>query len=191
MATWPLTRKAEYFVPFRTWRNTNTGRAAAELSELFGCNIPLRWSISHLYRRFSTMNRMSTRYAASPRLPVMSTGSSAEGSVLGIGDASGMLPHRPGHAELFRGHDGEVRYSGAAAVSAGSSGTSCLKFSWPETTPAASTVEGAALLDVSGRLKSGIPPLSARRGRGQREWWLRTPSDRVPAMCRPGHRRSR
>ena len=32
-------------VPFRTWRNTNTGQAAAELSELFNYNIPLRWSI--------------------------------------------------------------------------------------------------------------------------------------------------
>ena len=37
-------------MPFRTWRNTNTGRAAAALSELFVYNIPLRWSISHLYR---------------------------------------------------------------------------------------------------------------------------------------------
>ena len=36
-------------VPFRTWRNTNTGKAAAELSKLFNFNIPLRWSISHVY----------------------------------------------------------------------------------------------------------------------------------------------
>ena len=42
--------KAEILAPFRTWRNTNTGRAAAELSELFVYNIPLRWSISHLYQ---------------------------------------------------------------------------------------------------------------------------------------------
>ncbi len=38
----------ELLVPFRTWRNTNTGPAAAELTELFGVNIPLRWSIAHL-----------------------------------------------------------------------------------------------------------------------------------------------
>ena len=37
-------------VPFRTWRNTNTGEAAAALSKLFVYNIPLRWSISHLYQ---------------------------------------------------------------------------------------------------------------------------------------------
>ena len=37
-------------VPFRTWQNTITGRAAAELTELFGFNIPQRWSIAHLYQ---------------------------------------------------------------------------------------------------------------------------------------------
>ena len=39
----------EILVPFRTWRNTNTAKAAAALSDLFVYNIPLRWSISHLY----------------------------------------------------------------------------------------------------------------------------------------------
>ncbi|MGN1090176.1 MAG: FGGY family carbohydrate kinase, partial [Huintestinicola sp.] len=37
-------------VPFRTWRNTVTEQAAAELSELFKFNIPQRWSIAHLYQ---------------------------------------------------------------------------------------------------------------------------------------------
>ena len=36
--------------PFRTWRNTTTGPAAAELTALLGFNIPLRWSIAHLYQ---------------------------------------------------------------------------------------------------------------------------------------------
>ena len=40
----------ELLVPFRTWRNTTTERAAIELTELFGYNIPLRWSIAHLYQ---------------------------------------------------------------------------------------------------------------------------------------------
>ena len=40
----------QILVPFRTWRNTNTAQAAKELSELFVYNIPLRWSISHLYQ---------------------------------------------------------------------------------------------------------------------------------------------
>src|SRR4051795_11420839 len=36
--------------PFRTWRNTNTGRAAERLSAEFGVNIPHRWSVAHLYQ---------------------------------------------------------------------------------------------------------------------------------------------
>ena len=37
-------------VPFRTWQNTVTGPAAAELTESFGFNIPQRWSVAHLYQ---------------------------------------------------------------------------------------------------------------------------------------------
>ena len=37
-------------VPFRTWRNSTTEKAAAELTKLFGFNIPERWSIAHLYQ---------------------------------------------------------------------------------------------------------------------------------------------
>src|SRR5512145_1440491 len=37
-------------VPFRTWRNTITGQAAQELTELFQFNIPQRWSIAHLHQ---------------------------------------------------------------------------------------------------------------------------------------------
>jgi sugar (pentulose or hexulose) kinase len=33
--------KEEILAPFRTWRNTNTAKAAAELSKLFNFNIPL------------------------------------------------------------------------------------------------------------------------------------------------------
>ena len=40
----------ELLAPFRTWRNTNTAEAAAELSELFRFNVPMRWSISQYYQ---------------------------------------------------------------------------------------------------------------------------------------------
>ena len=36
--------------PFRTWRNTTAGPAAARLTEQFQFNIPERWSIAHLYQ---------------------------------------------------------------------------------------------------------------------------------------------
>ena len=40
--------------PFRTWQNTMTGEEAAELTELFGFNIPQRWSIAHLWHAIRT-----------------------------------------------------------------------------------------------------------------------------------------
>ena len=43
-------KDGELLTPFRTWRNTITGQAAAELSEVFHFNIPQRWSIAHLYQ---------------------------------------------------------------------------------------------------------------------------------------------
>ncbi|MDE5841114.1 MAG: ATPase, partial [Muribaculaceae bacterium] len=46
----PFDKKGNMLAPFRTWRNTNTGEAAAILSKEFDYNIPLRWSISHLYQ---------------------------------------------------------------------------------------------------------------------------------------------
>ena len=53
--------KEEILVPFRTWRNTNTGKAAAELSELFVYNITyLLDGASLIYTRlYSTMKNMS------------------------------------------------------------------------------------------------------------------------------------
>ena len=43
-------KAGELLVPFRTWRNTMTEEACGKLTELFGFNIPQRWSIAHLYQ---------------------------------------------------------------------------------------------------------------------------------------------
>ncbi len=40
----------ELLVPFRTWRNTITEKAAEKLTGVFNFNIPQRWSIAHLYQ---------------------------------------------------------------------------------------------------------------------------------------------
>ena len=48
--------------PFRTWRNTNTGRAADELTHLFGFNIPCAGRLPTCIRRSSTLR--STRRAS-------------------------------------------------------------------------------------------------------------------------------
>mgnify|MGYP002538560680 CR=1 FL=1 len=85
----------EILVPFRTWRNTNTAQAAAELSKLFVYNIPLRWSISHLYQAILNGEphvkdiKFLTTLAGYVHWQL--TGE----KVLGVGDASGMLPVDP------------------------------------------------------------------------------------------------
>lgn len=82
----------ELLIPFRTWRNTNTGIAAKELSELFNFNIPLRWSIAHLHQLVIEQH---------PHLADLDQVNTLAGyvhwklsgeKVLGIGDASGMFP---------------------------------------------------------------------------------------------------
>jgi hypothetical protein len=46
----PFDKDGKQLAEFRTWRNTMTAEAAAELTDLLGFNIPQRWSIAHLYQ---------------------------------------------------------------------------------------------------------------------------------------------
>ena len=153
----PFNSKGEIMVPFRTWRNTNTGKAAAELSELFNYNIPLRWSISHLYEAILDNEehvgdiKFLTTLAGYVHWQV--TGQ----KVLGVGDASGMIPVDPFtktyDATMVAKFDKLIEPRG---------------FSWklldilPKVLVAGEnagflTPEGAIKLDVSGHLKAGIP----------------------------------
>jgi sugar (pentulose or hexulose) kinase len=79
-------------VPFRTWRNTITGQAAVELTELFQFNIPQRWSIAHLYQAIlnqeSHVNEISHLTTLAGYVHWKLTGQKA----LGVGEASGMFP---------------------------------------------------------------------------------------------------
>jgi len=43
-------KNGKQLAQFRTWRNTSTEKAANLLTEKFKFNIPLRWSIAHLYQ---------------------------------------------------------------------------------------------------------------------------------------------
>ena len=78
--------------PFRTWQNTITGQAAAELTSLFGFNIPQRWSIAHLYQAILNGEEHVSRLAHITTLAgyvhYMLTGVNA----VGVGEASGMFP---------------------------------------------------------------------------------------------------
>ena len=153
----PFDDKGEILVPFRTWRNTNTARAAAVLSDLFVYNIPLRWSISHLYQAIlddephvKDINFLTT---LAGYIHWQITGQ----KVLGIGDASGMLPIDPDtknySAEMVDKFDRLVADKGygwkltdilpKVLVAGECAGTL--------------TEEGAKRLDISGNLKAGIP----------------------------------
>ena len=153
----PFNEKEEILVPFRTWRNTNTGRAAAALSELFVYNIPLRWSISHLYQAIldneAHVKDIKFLTTLAGYVHWQLTGE----KVLGIGDASGMLPIDPTthnySAEMVAKFDNLIAPK---------------EYSWkledilPKVLSAGEnagvlTPEGSKMLDASGHLKAGIP----------------------------------
>jgi len=79
-------------VPFRTWRNTSTGEAAAQLSDLFGVNIPLRWSIAHLHQAVLSAEAHVPQLAHVTTLAGYVHEQLTGRRVLGVGDASGMFP---------------------------------------------------------------------------------------------------
>jgi sugar (pentulose or hexulose) kinase len=142
-------------VPFRTWRNTSTGPAAAELSSLFGVNIPLRWSIAHVHQAVLD---------AEPHVPQLDFITTLAGyvhwqltgqKVLGVGDASGMFPIDP----TTHDYDADLlgRYDTLVADNApGFSLASLLPEVLVAGAPAGElTPAGAALLDPTGALAPG------------------------------------
>ena len=150
-------KRQEILVPFRTWRNTNTGKAAAELSKLFNYNIPLRWSISHLYEAILDNEEHVSDIKYLTTLAGYVHWQVTGQFVLGVGDASGMIPVDPAtktyDAEMVKKFDSLIAPKG---------------FSWklldilPKSLNAGEnagflTPEGAKKLDVSGHLKAGIP----------------------------------
>jgi len=79
-------------VPFRTWRNTITEPAAAALSELFGLNIPQRWSIAHLYQAILNQEAHVKDIHYITTLAGYVHWQLTGQRVLGVGEASGMFP---------------------------------------------------------------------------------------------------
>ena len=100
-------KNGELLVPFRTWRNTTTEQASAELTELFGFNIPQRWSIAHLYQAILNGETHVSDIAFMTTLAGYVHWQLTGEKVIGIGDASGMFPIRGDdynaeYVELFR-----------------------------------------------------------------------------------------
>jgi len=153
----PFNDKGEILVPFRTWRNTNTGKAAVALSELFVFNIPLRWSISHLYQAILDHEEHVKDITFITTLAGYVHWKLTGHKVLGIGDASGMLPI-----------DSETKNYSQVMVDKFNKLVAPYGFSWkltdilPKVLMAGEnagflTPEGVKLLDVSGHLKAGVP----------------------------------
>lgn len=153
----PFGHDERILVPFRTWRNTNTGAAAAELSSLFNFNIPLRWSISHLYQAILSgeehVKDISYLTTLAGYIHWKLTGE----KVLGVGDASGMLPIDPSTLDYDK-----VMVEKFDALIAPKGLPWKLLDILPKVLPAGAaagtlTQEGADMLDISGNLMPGVP----------------------------------
>lgn len=150
-------KNGELLVPFRTWRNTITGEAAAELTELFHFNIPQRWSIAHLYQAVLNGEEHVRDIAFQTTLAGYIHWKLSGEKVLGVGEASGMFPidaktknYNETMVSLF---DERIAARGIPLK---------LEEIFPKVLPAggnagALTEEGAKLLDVSGNLQAGVP----------------------------------
>ncbi len=149
-------KDGKLLVPFRTWRNTITGEASAKLTELFGFNIPQRWSIAHLYQAILNgeehVKDISYVLTLAGYIHYMLTGK----KILGVGEASGMFPidSTTGKfdAEMMRKFDKLIADH---------------SFGWtlgdvlPEVATAGEcaghlTEDGAKFIDPTGTLKAGI-----------------------------------
>jgi sugar (pentulose or hexulose) kinase len=154
-------KNGRQIAPFRTWRNNNTGTAAARLSELFQFNIPLRWSIAHLYQAIlngeAHVKDIDFMTTLSGYVHWRLTGE----RVLGAGDASGMFPLDSGtndyHAGMLKQFD---------ELAAGTAFDRKVSSVLPRVLAARAdagecagklTAEGACFLDPSGRFQAGIP----------------------------------
>jgi sugar (pentulose or hexulose) kinase len=144
-------------VPFRTWRNTITGQASKELTDLFQFNIPQRWSIAHLYQ--AILNR-------EPHIKDIGHLTTLAGYVhwkltgqklLGVGEASGMFPI-----------DSKTNDYDKRMIGLFNERLEAENISWqlqdilPKVLLAGDTAgilteESAKLLDPTGQLQAGIP----------------------------------
>lgn len=147
----------QILTPFRTWRNTNTGPAAEELSELLNYNIPLRWSVAHWYQAIVDQEQhvpqidFLTTLAGYVHLKL--TGE----KVLGVGDASGMFPIDP----VTRDYDAKLLELTDQRVATRTQ-LPKLEQLLPKVLVAGEqagslTESGALWLDPTGELKAGVP----------------------------------
>ncbi len=153
----PFDKEGKLLVPFRTWRNTITGEAAKELSELFDFNIPQRWSIAHLYQAILNKEEHVKDITYFTTLAGYIHWQLTGEKVMGVGEASGMFPI-----------DSKTIDYNAAMLDKFANLENVKAYPWnireilPKVLPAGCvggklTAEGAKKLDPSGLLQAGIP----------------------------------
>jgi sugar (pentulose or hexulose) kinase len=151
----PFNEDGVLLTPFRSWQNTITGQAAAELTELFDFNIPQRWSVAHLYQAILNKEDHVKDISFLTTLEGYVHWRLTGEKVLGIGEASGMFPI---DVDTGSYHSEMLKHFNAK--------TSEMPWSIIDLLPAICmagenagklTAEGAKLLDPSGNLRPGIP----------------------------------
>jgi len=153
----PFDKDMNQLAEFRTWRNTITGPAAAELSPLFNFNIPQRWSIAHLYQAIlnneSHISEIAHLTTLAGYIHYMLTGL----HVMGVGEASGMFPID----STVMDYDAEMMKKFNALIAPKNLGWTLGEI-LPKVLRAGEaagtlTKEGALFLDPTGTLQAGIP----------------------------------
>ncbi len=153
----PFDKHDNLLAPFRTWRNTITGQAAENLTDLFQFNIPQRWSIAHLYQAILNkephVGQISHLTTLAGYVHWKLTGQKA----LGVGEASGMFPI---NSATNNYDEAKLALFNERLASEGIPWR--LEDILPKVLAAGDaagvlTAEGARLLDPTGELQAGIP----------------------------------
>ncbi len=152
-----LDKDDRLLAPFRTWRNTITGEAAAALTKAFSFNTPERWSVAHLYQAVLNgedhVGQIAHLTTLAGYIHFLLTGT----RVLGVGEASGMFPI-----------DSSTGTYNSAMLQTFDALVQEKRFPWtlrtllPDVLPAGTkagtlTPDGAKLLDPDGDLQPGVP----------------------------------
>lgn len=150
-------QKGEQLAQFRTWRNTCTEQAAKELTTLFQYNIPLRWSIAHLYQAVLNQEEHVKQVEFITTLSGYVHWKLTGKKVLGIGDAAGMFPIDTEKKDYY---DRMLEKFNELVATHGYSWN--VKSMLPKVLTAGEdagvlTEEGARMLDPTGMLEAGIP----------------------------------
>lgn len=150
-----LDKSKNIIAPFRTWRNNVTQKEAAYLTELFGFNIPQRWSIAHLcqavWNKEEHLDSLDYLTTLSGYIHYLLT----DEKVIGVCEASGMFPLDPqtnGFDRNMMDKFNNMMKEYDCDLSIGDILPTVLCAGKPAGTL---TSDGAAFIDVSGNLKPG------------------------------------